>query len=149
MAVDPHGNFAYVAVWGGHYVAKLDISALSSDRPVQDVLETVREVARIPVGGEVHPYTVALQPKSEQLWVANTQGTSVTIIDTNKDEVVATVELGSRGARAVAFSPDGSTAFVTIENVSQVAVVNTASLEVMNRIPVGPGRGASPWIRRA
>jgi YVTN family beta-propeller protein len=138
MVVTPDGKYAYVAVWGAHYVAKIDVSALSAG-PSAAAVEQVREVARIPVGGEVHPYSVSFQPETTLLWVANTQGESVTIIDTAKDEVVGEVVLGLRGARAIAFSVDGSTAYVTIENSSQVAVVDTESHEVLELLPVGAG----------
>jgi YVTN family beta-propeller protein len=139
MYVKPDGSAAYVAIWGGHYIAKLDISALASEAMDSAAVGKVAEVARIPVGDEVHPYSVAPQPGSSRLWVANTQGTSATIIDTATDEVVGQVDLGTRGARAIAFSPAGDVAFITIENTSEVAVVETATETVTSRFPVGPG----------
>ncbi|HEX6748490.1 MAG TPA: beta-propeller fold lactonase family protein [Longimicrobium sp.] len=134
MAISADGRHAYVAVWGSHYVAKLDLTGLAEGRP-----EEVREVARIPVGHDRHPYSVALHPARKELYVASTRSKLLSIIDTTKGAVEAEIDLESVGARAVAFSKDGGTAFVTIENTSEVVFVDTVRRKVVNRIPVGPG----------
>lgn len=134
MAITAEGRFAYVAVWGSHYVAKFDISALA-DGQVDDV----REVARVVVGHDWHPYSVALHPSGKELYVANTRSERLTIIDTTTDTVAGEVDVGSVGSRAVVFSKDGKHAFVSIENTSEVVAVDTGERKIVTRFPVGPG----------
>lgn len=138
MGVAADGRYAYVAIWGSHYVAKIDTSTLAGPQP-ECHFHKVREVARIPMPDGSHPYSVAIHPDGKRLFVANTQSQRLAVVDLSRDEMVAEVDLGSRGARAIVFSPDGTDAFVTIENTSQIAVVNTKTMSVGQRIEVGNG----------
>ena len=138
MAVRADGTAAYVAIWGSHYVARLDTLSLANGRAG---LETrgVREVARIEVGDGAHPYSLSIDRDGKRAYVANTQAEYVTIIDLDTDRVAGTVNVGSKGSRAVAFSADGRHAFVSVEDVSQVVAIDTTTLEVVAHWPVGPG----------
>jgi len=138
MAVRKDGTAAYVAVWGAHYVAHIDTAGLVGEREKPD-LSSVREIARIEIGDEAHPYSLTLAPDGDTAYVANTQATYVSVIDLKEDWVADRIELGSKGARAVAFSPDGDTAYVAIEDTSEVVAIDTASREIRTRWPVGPG----------
>jgi len=133
MMISQDGSLAYVCVWGDGYVSKVDLSGLAT----HDVT-SVREVARIPVDPEAHPYSLNIDPSGERVFVANTQASYLTVFDVATDEV-RQVELGHIGGRAVAFSVDGKYAFVTVEAASRVYVVDVKTLEVMRHIPVGPG----------
>lgn len=134
MAVTSDGKAAYVAVWGSHYVAKLDISHLRKN----DV-SSVREVTRISVGQGAHPYSVNIQPNSRYLYVANTQAPFASVIDMDKGEVATRIDVGSKGGRAIAFSPSGDMAFLTLEDPSEIAVIDTHRRKVIKRLDVGPG----------
>jgi len=133
MMITKDGTRAYVCIWGGGYVSKIDVSGLANG----DV-ESVREVARIPVDVAAHPYSLNIDPSGTRVFVANTQATYCTVIDVATDDVHR-VELGFIGGRAVAFSTDGRYALITVETVSRIYVIDVETLEVTRHIPVGPG----------
>lgn len=142
MAVTPDGRAAYVCVWGSHYLSKIDTSALVASKDPDVAL--VREVGRIPLGEGVHPYSAAIVPRTHVsyhplLLVANTQSPLLTVVNYELDQVVGRIDLGHKGARAVAFDKDGSRAFVSVEDTSEIVVIDVATLGVVGRIPVGPG----------
>jgi len=138
MAITADGHWAYVAIWASHYIAKIDIQSLTDGRPERAASE-VREVSRIPVGDGAHPYSLAIHNARREAYVANTQATYVSVIDLQSDSVVANIDVGSIGGRAVAFSPDGKYALLTIENRAEVAVIRMDTRAVVRRFPVGPG----------
>lgn len=141
MAVSKDGKRAYVAIWGSDYISKLDTRALV-DPTVADVhvsAAKVCEVARLPVRVGAHPYSVALAPSGELLLVANTQSQYLSVFSTKTDALSGEVDLGHKGARAVAFMPDGKTAFVSVEDTAEVIALDVASMSIVRRIDVGPG----------
>src|SRR5439155_9145589 len=139
MAISPDGDYAYVAICGSHYVSKIDIRPLKKEGRPEFVVEAVREVKQIHMAQGSHPYSLAIEPSGGRAFVANTQSSRLAIVDLKHDKVVAEVELGSKGARAVVFTPDGFNAFVSIENHSELAVIHTPQLIGTQRIAVGGG----------
>jgi len=133
MMMTKDARWAYVCVWGDGYVSKVDIGGLATG----DV-DSVREVKRIVVGEDAHPYSVNIDPSGRRAFVANTQATFATAIDLDTDEV-HTIELGHIGGRAVAFTEDGRYALITVETMSRVYVIDVDTLEVKRHFPVGPG----------
>lgn len=133
MMITKDGAWAYVCVWGDGYVSKLDLSGLTSGDAA-----AVHEVAQIPVDPEAHPYSLNIDPSGRRIFVANTQAPYATVIDVATDQTHR-VDLGHIGGRAVAFSEDGRYAFITVETVSRIYVVEVETLEVKRHIPVGPG----------
>jgi DNA-binding beta-propeller fold protein YncE len=144
MAIDKAGQFAYVAIWGSHYVSKVDIRSLASG-DADDIAKEVREVAQIKMAQGSHPYSVAIHPSGTLLFVANTQSHRLAIVNLSTDAVEHEVDLGSIGARAVTFSADGSTAYVSIENVSELplSMSRTGQLTRASRRAQGPGDSPS------
>ena len=133
MMITKDGRWAYVCIWGDAYVGKIDLSGL-----LDGDVDSVREVTRIPVDDQAHPYSLNIDPSGRRAFVANTQATFTTVIDLDTD-TTHRVELGHIGGRGVAFSPDGRYALITVESVNRVYVVDVESLEVTRDIPVGPG----------
>src|SRR5213079_1323781 len=78
----------------------------------------------------LHPSGMALSPKKKFLYVANANSDTVSVIDTDKDELVDTIRcrpesrlpFGS-GCNAVTVSPDGGTLYVANGTNNCVAVV--------------------------
>lgn len=138
MAITSNGQKAYIAVWGSHYVSKVDISGLSGAR-TEENLRSVREVHRISMRPDSHPYSVAIEPGEKRLFVANTHSPWLAVVNLESDKLESEVDLGSIGARAVAFSPDKKYVFVTIENTSEVVIIDRAGLVVSKVIEVGSG----------
>ena len=84
-------------------------------------------------------YSLSLDYENSRLYVANTQSNYLTVIDYNENQVINQVDLGSKGGRAIALTPDGRYAFVTIENQSEVVAIDTQTFDIIKRIPTGAG----------
>ncbi|MGD0703628.1 MAG: hypothetical protein ABSA02_27565 [Trebonia sp.] len=104
-----HGSTLYFADTGDSAVAVIDAAKLNPDN--YNPAET-----DIHVG--LFPEELAVTPDGKQLWVANTgpqsapsSPTSVSVIDTAKQKVIATLPVIGAPS-AVAFSPDGAYAYV-------------------------------------
>ncbi|MGW3956834.1 YVTN family beta-propeller repeat protein [Streptomyces sp. NPDC004752] len=134
MGITADGRTAYVCVWGDGYVAQLDLTPLTEHGNAAGVTE----IARIPVDRAAHPYSLAIHPSGERVFVANTQAPYVTVIDTATNETHR-VDVGFIGGRAIAFTPDGRHALVTVESISRVYVIDVHTLKVTRHIPVGAG----------
>jgi YVTN family beta-propeller protein len=92
-------------------------------------------VATIPVSGK-YADGVAVSPNGAVVYVASESGV-VNVIDTATNTVTATIQVGNSGlADFVAFSPDGSKAYVTHYTGNSVTVIDTASNTVVADIAV-------------
>ena len=138
MAITSDGSYAYVSIWGSHYISKIDTRGLAADTyPSEEYLP--REVSRISVGDGAHPYSVNIHPSGRHVFVANNQVSYVSVINTETDAVEHQIDLGTKGSRAIVFTPDGENAVVSVEDTSEVVVVDVADMSVINRLEVGPG----------
>jgi YVTN family beta-propeller protein len=138
MDITPDNRYAYVAVSGSDYIGKIDIGALSEDVSAVS-FSSVREVKRIFLGAGAMPYSVAISPDGASALAANNQATYVSIIDVNSDSIRHQVDVGTKGARGSAFSPDSRRVFVTLEDSSEIVSINVDTGKVEKRIPTGPG----------
>ncbi len=68
-------------------------------------------------------------------YVANARSSSISVIDTSTDAVVATVVVGANPVH-VAIAPNGA-AYVTNAGANSVSVINTATNTVVATVPVG------------
>ncbi|WP_250032675.1 cytochrome D1 domain-containing protein [Paractinoplanes maris] len=127
------GDFAYVCIWGSGYLAKIDIAGLHNG----DVTN-VREIARIRIQENSHPYSLNVDRTGRYALVACNSVGYVPVIDLTTDKVVHRVAVTSQGGRAVAFSPDNRFALVTLERESTVAVIDMSTFEATRYLPVGP-----------
>lgn len=133
MAVTKDGGAAYVSIWGSGYISKLDLNGLRDGRP-----DLVREVARINVGENAHPYSVNIDASGRFLFVANTTAAYVSVIDLTTDAVIKEIAVRQTGGRAIAFSPDNKYALVTIERINAMAVIRMDDFNVTRYIRLGP-----------
>ena len=91
----------------------------------------------IKVGNGDEGFDVTLDGR--ELWAANSQDGTISIIDIAKKEVVQTLDANVRGANRLKFTPDGKLAFVSTLGGSDVTVLDTATRKVVKHIPVGHG----------
>jgi YVTN family beta-propeller protein len=127
------GDVAYVCIWGSGYIAKIDIAGLQ-----QGDYSNVREVGRIRIGENSHPYSLNVDRTGRYAVVACNSIGHVPIIDLTKDAVVQRVPVKSQGGRAVAFTPDNEYALVTLERESVIAVIDMRDFRVTRYLPTGP-----------
>lgn len=132
--VSPNGHFAYVPLSRDDAVSKIDLRLISERGP-----KGLKEIRRIDVGTGTRPYSCAVAPSGKSVVVANNQRSYITIIDTETDEVVHNVDVGSKGARGTAFNNDGELALVTIEDVDEIIAIDLNSGEIVDRYHTGPG----------
>jgi YVTN family beta-propeller protein len=141
----PRPDRCYVSNWGGDPPRAGAPQALSSGTPVRiDPKTGVADQGSVsilgPVSGEwkqlktirvgLHPSGMALSPQGKFLYVANANSDTVSVIDTQAEEVVETIAcrpearlpFGS-GANALALSPDGGTLYVANGTNNCLAVV--------------------------
>lgn len=125
VAVSPDGKTVYATVAGENAVAVIDVAS-----------RTRRKL--IPVGP--NPMQLYVAPDGARVYVAG-QGTktvpghAVSVIDTESESVVATVQVPA-GAHGVVVTPDSSTVFVTDAFASELTEIDARTLRV-NSIPVG------------
>jgi YVTN family beta-propeller protein len=114
---------------------------VSSQRDGQVVVfGGVQGMHAIKVGSE--PNKMVLSKDGSKLYVVNGDSDSVSVIDTEKEKVVATIDLRREGypynganPNSAALSPDERTMYVTLGGENAVAVVDLAEEEVEGRIP--------------
>ncbi len=73
-----------------------------------------------------NPRGMALTPGGLKLYVANYSSGTVSVIDTTRGVVTATIPVGA-GPVDVAVSPDGTSAYVSCETEKSVSVIDTAA----------------------
>lgn len=101
-------------------------------------------VEDIPAVGGASPNSVVAS--AERVYVSNGNNDSISVIDTNKDKVVATIQLrldprlgNLRGAIpfGLALSPNAKRLYVAEAGINAVAVIDVDSNAVLGHIPVG------------
>src|SRR5258708_8859446 len=70
-------------------------------------------------------------------YVSNEKGNSVSVIDTDKMELIATIKTGQR-PRGIDVSRDGKSVFVAVGDDDLIQVIDTKSQSVVGDLPSGP-----------
>ena len=70
-------------------------------------------------------------------YVSNEKGNSVSVIDTDKMETVATIKTGQR-PRGIEVSRDGKSVFVALGDDDLIQIIDTKSLAIAGELPSGP-----------
>ena len=76
----------------------------------------------------------------KELYVSTGRGDTIVVIDTIKNEVVTTIEVGNR-VWGIALSPDGSKLYTANGSSNDVSVVDLKTRKELKRIKAGDG----PW----
>ncbi len=80
-----------------------------------------------------------VSPDGKELWAANSQDGTISIIDIAKKEVAQAIDANVRGANRLKFTPDGKLVFVSMLGGSDAVVINAATRGEVKRIPIGHG----------
>ncbi|MEM7799605.1 MAG: galactose oxidase-like domain-containing protein [Chloroflexota bacterium] len=98
--------------------------------------QTTALIAEIPVG--TGPATLALTPNQTTVWVTNKDSHTISVIDTNTLSVVDTISLPLGSApHGIAFDPDGSAAYLTLERLGMVYRLNPTTRNIDAQLPLG------------
>jgi YVTN family beta-propeller protein len=93
-------------------------------------------VTVVPVGPGAEGFD--LSPDGRELWVANAQGGSVSIINVAK-KAAETLSVRFRSANRLKFTPDGKYALISDLGGTEVIVIDAATRQEIKRIDVGGG----------
>ena len=93
-------------------------------------------IAVVPVGQGAEGFD--LSPDGKELWVANAQGGSVSIVDVAK-KTASTVSVRFRSANRLKFTPDGKYALISDLGGTELIVMDAATRQEIKRIDVGGG----------
>jgi DNA-binding beta-propeller fold protein YncE len=91
----------------------------------------------VPVGRGAEGFDVSSDGK--ELWAANAQDGTVSIIDVPNKKVVQTLDANVRGANRLKFTPDGKLAFISTLGGSDLVIYDVATRTEKKRIKVGRG----------
>ena len=97
--------------------------------------QTLAKLAEVAVG--IAPRTAGVAPDG-RVWVVNKLGTSLSIIDPATFKVVSTVALPRASMPfGIAFAPNGSAAYVTLEATGQLLKLSSSTGAVIGTLSVG------------
>ena len=91
----------------------------------------------IPVGKGDEGFDVS--PDGRELWTANAQDGTLSIIDLASKKVTATLDAKIFGANRLKFTPDGKAVFITSLRDGNLFVYDVTSREERKRVPIGHG----------
>jgi YVTN family beta-propeller protein len=89
------------------------------------------------VGNGSEGFDVA--PGGKEIWVANAQDGTVSIIDVSRKQVIETLAADVEGANRLKFTPDGSRALVSTLGGPNLTIIDAATRKIIKRIPIGHG----------
>lgn len=117
VLIGPDATLAYVTNKGDNTVSRIDLTS-----------GTVTGTVSV---GE-SPIDLALRPGTNEIWVANSGTGNITLIDAATFTVITTFVAGVGGPFAVAFSSDGSAAYVVGYTGSAVSKINASTHVVVD-----------------
>jgi YVTN family beta-propeller protein len=147
IGVTPDGAF----VWVG-----------SNERKTLSVVDTKRGVVADTIGGFGMPYRIAITPDGRTAVVPDPPKSEVRIYDATTHALRATVTIGAEGVlesaefkgsaspEGIVLSRDGRTAFVALQGVNRIAIIDVPAGRLAGTMPAGAGPdgiGYSPRTR--
>jgi YVTN family beta-propeller protein len=102
------------------------------NQPRMDWTETI-----IPVGKGDEGFDVS--PDGRELWTANAQDGTLSVIDLKTRTVTATLDAKTFGANRLKFTPDGKLVLISMLGGGDLVVYDAASRKEFKRVPIGHG----------
>ncbi len=91
----------------------------------------------IPVGRGSEGFDVT--PDAKEIWAANAQDGTISVIDLPNKKVVQTIDANVRGANRLKFTPDGKFALVSSLGGPDLAIFDAATRKEFKRVKIGRG----------
>jgi|GEM_PF-435288 YVTN family beta-propeller protein len=163
LAVSADGRWLWVTAEGSQAVAQISIAERKVLRVYSTEQKVSHQVALLPDASKAYVANIgsgsvcavdaktgtvkvipcaagtegiAVTPDGRWVWATNRSANSISIIDVQKDEVVATLPAGNFPIR-IAFTPDGKYALVSNARDNAVAVYDVASRKQVRTISTG------------
>src|SRR5262249_25812194 len=83
------------------------------------------------------PEGIDISPDGKEVWAANSQGGSVSIVDAGSAKLKETVDIKTKHSNRLKFTLDGTLALVSDAEGDEVVVIDTATRKERKRIKVG------------
>ena len=80
-----------------------------------------------------------VSPDGKEIWVANAQDGTISVIDYAAEKLVATLQANVGGANRLKFTPDGKRVLVSTLRGPDLVVLDAASRKEIKRVPIGTG----------
>jgi YVTN family beta-propeller protein len=80
-----------------------------------------------------------LSPDGREVWVANSRGGSITVVDLNAGQVTDTIDIGTKRSNRLKFTPDGKFVLVSDMEAGQLLIIDVPGKKVARRIDIGRG----------
>lgn len=106
------------------------VSAMQRTADANGWKETLIRVGKGPEG-------IDISPDGKEVWAANSQDGTVSIIDASTNKVVETVDIKTKHSNRLKFTLDGGLALVSDAEGNEVVVLDTATRKERKRIRVG------------
>jgi YVTN family beta-propeller protein len=100
--------------------------------PMADWDETV-----VPVGRGAEGFDIS--PNGKEIWAANAQDGTVSIMDVAGKKVVQTLAADVLGANRLKFTPDGKLVFISTLGGPDLTMIDAATRAVVKRVKIGRG----------
>jgi YVTN family beta-propeller protein len=91
----------------------------------------------VPVGRGDEGFDVA--PSGRELWTANAQDGTLSVVDVEGKRVTATLDAKVQGANRLKFTPDGKRVFISSLGHGDLVIYDAASRKQLKRVPIGHG----------
>ena len=91
----------------------------------------------VPVGRGAEGFDVA--PGEKELWAANAQDGTISILDLAGKRVSDTLEVSVKGANRLKFTPDGKLVLVSTLGGPELTILDAATRKVVKRVKIGSG----------
>ena len=92
---------------------------------------------QIPVGHGSEGFDVS--PDGKEIWVANAQDGTISIIEVASKKVVQTLDANVHGANRLKFTPDGKLVFVSTLGGPDLVILDAAARNEAKRVKIGRG----------
>jgi DNA-binding beta-propeller fold protein YncE len=80
-----------------------------------------------------------ISPDHKEVWVANAQDGTISVVNLADKKVAATLNANIRGANRLKFTPDGKLVLVSLLSGPDLVVLDAATRKELKRIPIGHG----------
>ena len=91
----------------------------------------------VPVGRGAEGFDVS--PDGQQIWAANAQDGTISIVDVASKKVTDTLAANVNGANRLKFTPDGKHVFVSSLGGAELAIIDAATKRDVKRLKTGRG----------